>query len=119
MSKAMYWQRGESIDYVNGGSDAIAANTVVILGQRIGVAGEDIPVGATGSLHVTGVFKMEKAAEEITAGTEVYLDPSGKITAAASTPGEEEGEPTAHVKAGFVIEKAASADTYAVVKINA
>lgn len=119
MSRATYWQRGEAIDFKNESETAIEANEIVIFGQRIGVAGTTINPGEIGSLHVMGVYKMEKAAEEIAAGADVYLDPSGKVTIKAETEAEEEGEPTPHVKAGFAIEKAEADDTYAVVKINA
>ena len=60
MSKAEYWQRGESIDYKNTGSSAIEANSVIVLGKRVGVAGMTIQPGETGSLHVKGVFRFEK-----------------------------------------------------------
>ena len=65
MSKAEYWQRGESIDYKNTGSSAIEANSVIVLGKRVGVAGMTIQPGETGSLHVKGVFRFEKDDSEI------------------------------------------------------
>lgn len=37
--KAAYWQRGEALDYKNTGTEKIEANTVIVLGSRIGVAG--------------------------------------------------------------------------------
>ena len=49
MSKAEYWQRGESIDYKNTGSSAIEANSVIVLGKRDGVAGMTIQAGETDS----------------------------------------------------------------------
>ena len=119
MGKATYWQRGETIDFKNETGAKIEANTIITLGSRVGIAGTDINPGEVGSLHVTGVFKMDKIAEEIAAGSDVYLDPSGKITKAANTPGEEEGPETPHVKAGFAAEKAETSDAYAIVKINA
>ena len=118
MGKATYWQRGETIDFKNETGAKIEANTIITLGSRVGIAGTDINPGEVGSLHVAGVFKMDKIAEEIAAGSDVYLDPSGKITKAASTPGEE-GPKTPRVKAGFAAEKAETSDTYAIVKINA
>ena len=51
MSKAEYWQRGESIDYKNAGSSAIEANSVIVLGKRVGVAGMTIQPGETGREH--------------------------------------------------------------------
>ena len=84
MSKAEYWQRGESIDYKNTGSSAIEANSVIVLGKRVGVAGMTIQPGETGSLHVKGVFRFEKDDSEITAGAEVYVTAAGKMTTTAS-----------------------------------
>ena len=52
MSKASYWQRGETLDYKNTGSSTIEANTVVELTGRVGIAGTDIAPGAEGDLHV-------------------------------------------------------------------
>ena len=51
MSKASYWQRGETLDYKNTGSSTIEANTVVELTGRVGIAGTDIAPGAEGDLH--------------------------------------------------------------------
>ena len=64
MSKASYWQRGESLDYKNSGVAAIEANTVVELPGRIGIAGTDIAPGAVGDLHVCGVFEFDKTSEK-------------------------------------------------------
>lgn len=113
-TKATYWQRGETIDFKNAGDTIIPANTIVKIGARIGVAGTDINPGEVGTLHVAGVFKMEKVTGEITVGAEVYLDADGKITTAASGESEEQ-----NTKAGFAVEAATSSDTYAIVKINA
>lgn len=108
MSKAAFWQRGETIDYKNNTAKTIEANTVMTFGKRVAVAGMTIAPGETGSLHVTGVYRFEKAEGEITAGAEVYMTEEGKISATAS-----------EVKAGFAAEAAAAADTSVLVKINA
>ena len=52
MSKAEYWQRGESIDYKNAGSSAIEANSVIVLGKRVGVAGMTIQPGETAGRYL-------------------------------------------------------------------
>lgn len=125
MSKASYWQRGETIDYINRGTMTIEANEVVALVNRLGVAGTNIAPGEKGSLHVTGVFGMPKGSEEIAAGTDVYYsEADGLITTAEGTTavGEDEGAQTAavhNVKAGFAVETAASGDAAVLVKINA
>lgn len=62
MSKAAYWQRGEALDYKNTGTAKIEANTIIVLGSRIGVAGMEISPGEVGTLHVTGVYSCPKVA---------------------------------------------------------
>jgi predicted RecA/RadA family phage recombinase len=105
MSKAVYWQRGETIDHTNATDATIEANTIVAFGSHIGVAGTDIAVGETGTLHVSGVFELPKtASEEISAGTDVYFA-NDAITA---TSGD--------VKAGYAIADAAADD--ATVKVR-
>lgn len=81
MSKAIYWQRGEDLDYKNGTSDTIEAGSVVSLKTRIAIAGMDIRPGEVGSIHVKNVFKFDKTdSAEIQQGTAVYWDGNG-ITA--------------------------------------
>ncbi len=123
MSKAAYWQRGEALDYKNTGTAKIEANTIIVLGSRIGVAGMEISPGEVGTLHVTGVYSCPKVASAaINAGADVYFNPdAGEITGSA-TRTVTEGETTStvnNVKAGFACEAAAAADTVVLVKINA
>lgn len=82
VSMATYLQRGESLDYTNAGEATIPAGSVISLTTRIGVAGTDIPVGAVGSVHVIGVFSMEKTeSQDIKMGDALYFDTeTGKIT---------------------------------------
>lgn len=87
MAKATYWQRGESLDYVNTGEAVIEANSIIDLGTRIGVAGTDINPKEKGSLHVTGVYEIAKtAAGEIAMGAAVYYDGTGITTETSGTP---------------------------------
>lgn len=87
MSKAAYWQRGESLDYKNSGNAVIEANTIIDLKTRIGVAGTSINPGETGSVHVTGVYEIEKTATgAIEMGAAVYFDGTGITTATGGTP---------------------------------
>lgn len=107
MGKAEYWQRGDTLDYKNTGTETVEANTVVIFGNRIGVAGTDILPGEVGSIHVTGVFEMPKTASgAIDMGTDVYFDGNG-IT-------DTEGDGT--VPAGYAAQAAAAGDAIILVK---
>lgn len=117
--KAAYWQRGEALDYRNTTETKIEAGTVVKIGQRIGVAGTDILPGETGSIHVAGVYEMDKADEtEIKMGTPVFLVDSG-VTAELETAAlEEEGDPTPNIPAGYAAADAAAASVKVMVAIN-
>lgn len=109
MMKASYCQRGEALDYTNGSTLKIEAGDVINLTTRIGVAGTEIMSGATGSVHVVGVFKMDKAASEaISIGTAVYYDDTNEcITATAES----------NVPAGYAVSSALASDPYVYVKL--
>ena len=88
---ANYQQPGAAIDYTNPTSDTIKAGQVVSLTTRIGI----------GSLHVKGVFTMDKASGAIALGAAVYYNAStDKITTTASSA----------VPAGWAIAAAKSED---------
>lgn len=82
--KATFWQNGKTIDYANSTSDIIEANTVIVVGQKIGVVGAPILPGQIGTLNTEGVFKMSKnPTEVIAAGTTVYF--TGELITATAT----------------------------------
>lgn len=117
MSKASYWQRGETLDYKNTGSSTIEANTVVELTGRVGIAGTDIAPGAEGDLHVCGVFEFDKTGTNAIAfGQPVYFDKTG-ITEAADN-GQTSGSKVEYTPAGFAAKAALAGDTKVLVKIG-
>lgn len=106
--QASYVQRGESIDFKNEGTTAIKANDVIEIGNRIGVAGCDIPVGSVGSLHVIGVFDLPAVnTEAFTVGQAVYWDGTALSSAAAD-----------NVAAGWVVEAKTLQKTFGRIKIG-
>ena len=108
MSKAVYWQRGESLDYKNETEAIIEANTIIALSGRVGIAGTSINPGELGSLHVTGVFEMPKTGTSaIAMGASVYFDGNG-ITDVASS----------NTLAGYAAQAAAAGDTVILVKLQ-
>lgn len=116
MSKAAFWQRGETLDYKNDTDTKIEANTVISFGSHIGVAGTDILPGELGSLVVTGVFEISKTETgAIEMGTTVYFDGTG-ITTAANDGAT--SNPTAYPMAGYAAQAAAAADTVILVKLG-
>lgn len=71
-----YTRQGDSILYSNSGS-AIASNAVVIVGNLICVALEDIAANGTGWLGISGAFKLPKASAAVIAqGENVIWDVS-------------------------------------------
>lgn len=105
--KATYWQKGDTLDYKNNTEATIEANTVINLVTRVGIAGTSIPAGEVGTVHVSGVFEMDKvAAEGIALGTLVYFTGTA-ITATA----------TDNTPAGYAITAAAAADATVYVKL--
>lgn len=105
--KAVYHQRGETIDFVNNTAAAIAANDVVTLTNRIGVAATEIPVGHKGAVNVLGVYALPaETTDAFTVGQTVYLA-TDKVSAT------ENG-----VVAGYVVEPKPQASAIALVKIG-
>lgn len=107
MSKASYFQRGESLDFLNSTLEKIEAFSVIELVSRIGIAGDDIAAGETGTVAVSGVFEIPKTDEtEILMGTLVYYDGTGvTATAAENTP------------AGYAAADTAAGDSTMIVKL--
>ena len=108
MASATYFQRGEALDYTNTGSDKITVGTVIKIGTRIGIAGDNILPKATGTIHVSGVFEFKKTGtNEVKMGTNVYFDGTGITeTVGSNTP------------AGYAAEDAAASATSIKVKIG-
>ena len=109
-SNATYVQRGEALDY-NSTEAVLPAGSVISLTTRIGVAGTNIAPGAVGSVHVVGVFSMDKTdSEEVAMGDALYFDTAtGKITktGTSDTP-----------PAGYAAAPSAAAETTVLVNIG-
>ena len=104
---AEFIQRGNNINYT--AVDGAEYMQVVPLAARIGVALENIPAGGTGTVTLTGAFKLPAASGELATGAQVYWDAAaGKVTATAA----------GNVPAGYVIEPKLSAGTTAIVRIG-
>lgn len=111
---AKYWQRGETIDYTP--TDDLANGDVVDLATRIGVAGNDIPAGETGAVHVVGVFEIPKATGAVTVGQALYWDKAAEnITTVAST--GESPSVVNNTPAGWAVAAAGSSDATVLVKL--
>ena len=69
---ARYVQKGDSIDYRP--TAAVAAGSVIVIADLVGIARLDIEANTLGSLAVVGVFDIVKAAGQIHSGSTVYWD---------------------------------------------
>lgn len=75
--QSVYCQRGESIDWVNDTDREVKPNDIIVLGDRIGISGCNIPVGAIGSCHVEGTYWL-KTMDVFTPGATVFWDDAAK-----------------------------------------
>lgn len=124
MGKAEYWQRGETIEYINKTEETIEAGSVVPFGKRIGITGTDIAPGETGSLHVEGVFEVPKGERAIEAGDEVYFDIAAMLTqmaaiATTASGGTFNATVPRGIRAGYATQDADADAETVFVKINA
>lgn len=112
MATAAFWQRGETIDLVNSTAKVIEANTIQVIGTRIGVVAMEAAPGKKYSVNVVGVYNFPKKADDaISVGAEVYYDATnGYIMAEKGSSG---------ILAGYATAAAVAADKTVAVKINA
>jgi predicted RecA/RadA family phage recombinase len=110
MAIAQFKQNGRTIDYANSSGSTIDYGEVTVINDFIGIAGEDILNGATGSMHLEGVFEIPAASgDTFSAGDPVYWNASTEqITA---TPGT-------NAYAGIVTQEKTSGQEVAEVKIG-
>lgn len=109
--RAEYWQKGGTLDYKNNTNSSIQAGTVVKIQNRIGIAGDDIQPGQTGSLVVEGCFKMPKASgEAYEVGENLYMDEENNCVTKVS------GD-TTNTAVGYATVAAKTTDPYVVVKL--
>lgn len=77
---ANYIQAGSTIEWTNGTGSAVSSGGVVAVGDQgvIGVAAVDIADGATGTVHIEGVFEVPCASASVVAvGDILDWDASG------------------------------------------
>lgn len=111
---AKYWQRGDILDYT--ATETVIAGQVVTIGTRIGIVADNIPQGATGHVHMVGVFAMDKDSSAVAMGDALYYDSTaGAITTTASTGSGDDA--VANPQAGYAVADASTTDTTVYVKL--
>ncbi len=123
-ARASYWQRGESLDYVNETEEMIEAGEVVAFGERVGVAATDIAPGEKGAIDVEGVYEVPKGDDAIEAGSEynsTVKDQLEKmeVLAIPSANGTVNGTVRDCIRAGYATQDAEAGAGTVYVKINA
>ena len=75
MFRASYVQKGDVLNYKNlSPTDKISAGDVIVVGDKVAVAGCEIEVGQVGTIHMSGVYEMPISTLEVSMGEKVYWD---------------------------------------------
>lgn len=106
-----YANPGHTTTWTNDTGSDVANGAIVVVGDIVGIATNDIAAGEEGVLSVDGVHSLPKLAEAIANGIKVYRSSTGKITADDNSGG--------NAYAGTVVnEDAAAGDAECDVKLN-
>lgn len=105
--QARFLHDGKSIDYIP--ESDIAAGTVVVEGDLVGITKLDIPAGGLGALHVVGVYAVAKGVNAITLGAKVYWDNTAKQATTTST---------GNKPLGLVVAEATADDSIVLVRLG-
>ena len=73
-------QKGDTVDFIP--ADDVAAGDVVVVGDLVGIAQNNVAAGETGAMAVTGVYELPKesaAGSAIAAGAKAYWDETAKL----------------------------------------
>ena len=81
--KARFIHDGKAVDFFP--ATNVAAGTVIVEGDLVGVTKLDIQAGRLGALHVVGVYDVEKGNVAITLGAKVYWDATAKQAVITAT----------------------------------
>lgn len=111
-------QKGDVIRYTPA-STAVESGDVLVIGTFVGVALEDIAVGATGNVEITGVHLLRKVSGAVTQGALMYWDPDGNPSGGTTGSGcMTTTSATGNTLAGKAMKAAAETDTHVEVKLN-
>lgn len=105
---ARFFQKGQTVNYVNETGSPIMCGSVVMLGTHPAVAVSDIGNGEMGAVMTEGVFEFLKDSSTFALGDDVYAKTA--TSEATSTASENK-------KIGYAIKKANSSDSTVLVKL--
>lgn len=108
MAEAVFVQRGDTVDYTPSGN--VAAGTVVVQGDLIGITTRAIAANVLGALSVSGVFDVAKnTGVTYSAGAILYWDDTNNVVTTTASGNKQLGK---------VVLAAASADTTVRVRLT-
>jgi len=81
--EAIRRRAGDSINYTPG--VAVDAGDVVVQGELVGVANQDIAANVLGALSIKGVYEMDSITGSYSAGDKVYWDDTNNRTTTTAT----------------------------------
>jgi len=113
---ALYYQEGDAIDYTP--VAAVTAGDVIVTGDTVGIATNDIAANVLGSLTVSGVFKVPKATGAIAKDAKVYWDADGSPNVGTALSGAATSTAMGNTRMGTATALAASGDTYVLVRLT-
>lgn len=71
-----YIQKGDTLEFT--AASDVKSGEMVLVGNIVGVAVNDVANGATGVVNVTGVYEVPKEADAISKGASLYFKASTK-----------------------------------------
>jgi len=107
--QAQFVHDGKAVDFTP--TADVAAGSIVVQGDLVGITKRDIKAGSLGSIAVEGVFDIPKdpaLAIEFEAGTKVYVDEDGAVSA----------DDVGNTYLGKVVADAAAADSFVRVRLS-
>jgi predicted RecA/RadA family phage recombinase len=81
--QARFVHDGRAIDFFP--ETDIPAGTVIVQGSLVGATKVDIGAGHLGTVHVVGVYDVEKSNAAVPLGSKVYWDATAKKAVVAAT----------------------------------
>jgi predicted RecA/RadA family phage recombinase len=114
---ALFYQEGDAIDYTP--VAAVTAGDVIVTGNTVGIATNDIAANVQGSLTISGVFKVPKATGAIAKDAKVFWDADGSPNVGTASSGAATGTGMGNTRMGTAIAAAGSSDTYVNVLLTA
>lgn len=110
-----YKQPGQTMDWVNTSGGAVAVDSLVKIGDRVGVACVDIAPGETGAVQMEGVVEVPKKSTDVVAqGDALYFDESDDEVTLADGGGGSGG----NILAGYAFSSAGNGATTVWLKLN-